>query len=171
VSRWRPIVTTLLCVVGLGLGAFLTWGHYFDQQAISNSCPMAGAGGGLVDCGLVTSSSESVIFGLPVALYGLVYFVVMLGLCLPVAWRSPSALIAKARLGLNIAGIGFILYLVGVEFLQLHHICLYCTFVHVVQFALFIIVVTGWYDTGYVAARDGYDESDASPAPKGSLVA
>lgn len=170
-TRWRPIVTTLLCVVGLGLGAFLTYGHYFDQKAITNSCVLSGFGGGLVNCGLVTTSAESVIFGLPVAVYGLAYFVVMLGLCLPVAWRSPSALIAKGRVTLNIAGIGFVLYLVGVEFIELHHICLYCTFVHLVQFILFIVVLTGWYDTGYAASKYDNEEIDSASASKGSLVA
>lgn len=132
------------------MAGFLTWAHYFDQAAINNSCPLSGAGG-VVNCGAVTTSPESVIFGVPVALYGLVYMLAMLVLCLPAAWRSPSALVAKGRLALAVAGMGFVLYLVAVELLELHLICLECTSVHVLQFVLFILVVTGWEDTGYVA--------------------
>lgn len=158
-SRWRPITATAVCLVGLGLAAFLTWGHYFDQAAISKSCPLGSSGGtGVIDCGAVTSSPESVIFHLPVALYGLVYFVAMLGLNLPVAWRSTSALVARARLGLVVAGMGFVLYLVAVELLEVHHLCLYCTGTHLMQFVLFLLVVTGWYDTGYAQVLYEPDE-------------
>ncbi len=159
-TRWRPIATTLICIAGLGLASFLTYGHYFNQAAISNTCPM-GTSSGLVNCGAVTTSPESIIFGIPVALYGLVYFVGMLALCLPVSWRSPSIWVARIRVGLNIVGIGFVLYLVSVEFLQVKHICLYCTGVHILQFALFMLVITGWNDTGYAQLQwDAYDDED-----------
>lgn len=169
-TRWRPIASTVVCLVGLGLAAFLTYGHYFDQAAISQSCKTLDGGSGFVNCGLVTTSPQSMIFGIPVALYGLVFFVVMLGLCLPVAWRSRSALLAWGRLALNVVGIGFVLYLVGVEFLQLHHLCVYCSCVHLLQFVLFLIVATGWYDTGYAWAGHE-DEEEARAGAKGSLVA
>lgn len=161
-TRWRPVATTVLCLLGLGLAAFLTYGHYFDQAVITSTCPAAGTST-VIDCGAVTTSPESIIFGLPVALYGLVYFVVMLAMCVPAAWRSPSMWLARARLGLNVAGIGFVVYLVSVELLQVHHICIYCTGVHVVQFALFLLVVTGWYDTGYAQLAYEEDLGDASP--------
>jgi uncharacterized membrane protein len=150
VSRWRPIVATLVCLAGDGMAGFLTWAHYFDQAAINSSCPLGGSG--MVNCGAVTTSPESMILGLPVALYGLVYLVVMTVLCLPVAWRSPSPLVARSRLTLAIAGMGFVLYLVSVELLELRLICLECTSVHVLQFVLFLLVVTGWDGTGYAAS-------------------
>jgi uncharacterized membrane protein len=161
-TPWRPIATTVVCILGIGLAGYLTWGHYFDQASISNSCPLAGSSS-LIDCGAVTTSAESVIFGLPVALYGLVYFVAMTAMCLPVAWRSPSMWLARARVALNVVGIGFVLYLVGVEFLEVHHICIYCTGVHILQFALFLLVVTGWYDTGYAQASQGDENYSREP--------
>lgn len=150
-TRWRPIATMLVCLAGVGMAGFMTWAHYFDQAAINNSCPLSSSGG-IVNCGAVTTSPESVIFGIPVALYGFVYMVVMLGLCLPATWRSPSALVARARLAFVIAGMCFVLYLVAVELLEIHLICLECTSVHVLQFVLFVLVVTGWEDTGYAAS-------------------
>ena len=166
-TRWRPIATSVICLAGIGLAAFLTWGHYFDQAAITNSCPGRGLGGGsFIDCGAVTTSPESVILGIPVALYGLGYFVVMLALCLPRAWRSPLALVARGRVVLSAVGMAFVLYLVSVEFLQVDRLCLYCTGVHLLQFILFMLVLTGLYDTGYAHAvtldpeGDDDDESD-----------
>lgn len=156
-TRWRPIATTLVCLVGLGLAAFLTYSHYFDQQAL-NSCPLSQQSGA-VDCIKVTGSPQSIIFGLPVAIYGLGYFVVMLGLCVPRVWRSTSQRIAQVRLTLSVIGMGFVIYLISVEALQVHAICIYCTGVHLMQFALFLLVVTGWYDTGW-ATRDDYDDGE-----------
>lgn len=160
-SRWRPIATTVISLLGLGLAAFLTWGHYFDQAVINNSCPL-GSKHGVIDCGAVTQSPESVIFGIPVALYGLLFFVAMVAICLPVAWRSRSMWLARARVAMNVVGMGFVLYLVSVEFLDVHAICIYCTSVHILQFALFLLVVTGWYDTGY--ANSLYDDEDDDEA-------
>jgi uncharacterized membrane protein len=160
VTRWRPVATTLVCVVGLGLAAYLTWAHYFDQASINSSCPLGGGGSSFINCGKVTSSSQSMIFGLPVALYGLLYFVGMTALCLPRSWRSPSVWLARARLAGVVAGMGFVLYLVSVEFLQLHALCLYCTGEHLLQFALFLLVTTGWYDTGYAQLRYASDDDD-----------
>jgi uncharacterized membrane protein len=157
-SRWRPITTTIVCLVALGLSAFLTWAHYFDQAAITNSCPLEGHS--LIDCGAVTGSPQSVIFHLPVALYGLVYWIAMLAMCLPVAWRSTSQRLAQLRVASVLAGMGFVLYLVYVEFLEIRKICLYCTGVHILQFSLFLLVVTGWYDTGYAQSLSDEDYSD-----------
>lgn len=163
-TRWRPIVTTAACVVALGLSAFLTWGHYFDQAAITNSCSglvhESSTGSGFISCGDVTTSAESVIFGIPVALYGLLYFVAMLALCVPRAWRSPSRWIARARLAMSVVGMGFVLYLVSVEFLEIHHLCLYCSGVHLLQFVVFLLVVSGWDDTGYAVGEYSGEEDD-----------
>jgi uncharacterized membrane protein len=149
VRRWRPVATTIICLLGTGLAGWLTWGHYFNQKAINNSCSMLSSGAhGLVNCGIVTTSPESVIIGVPVALYGLLYFIAMSTVCVPRAWRHPSRRLAQLRLFAVIAGMAFVLYLIGVE-AHLRYICIFCTGEHILQFALFMLVVTGWDDTGY----------------------
>ena len=47
-------------------------------------------GSGAINCEKVTTSPQSYVFGIPVAMLGLVFFVPMLVLCLPAAWRSPT---------------------------------------------------------------------------------
>lgn len=150
-------------LVGFALAAFLTWAHYFDESALVHSCAIISAHSSIFNCGAVTSSPESVIFHLPVALYGLVYFVVMLGLSQPGTWRSSSFLLAATRIALSVVGMGFVLYLISVEFLEVHAVCLYCSGVHLIQFALFLLVVTGWYDTGYAASVYREDEESTNP--------
>ena len=103
--RWRPAATMIICLLGTGLAGWLTWAHYFDQKAINNSCSMLSSGAhGFINCGVVTTSPESVIFGVPVALYGLLYFIAMVALCLPWAWRHTSRRLAQFRVVAVLAG-------------------------------------------------------------------
>jgi uncharacterized membrane protein len=51
---------------------------------------------------------------------------------------------------------GMVIYLISQEALVLHVICLWCTGVHVLTFVLFLLVITGWEDTGY--AQSLYDD-------------
>ena len=111
----------------------------------------------------MTTSPQSEIFGIPVAMLGLVYFVPMIALCLPVAWRSTDRRIHLARLILSIVGVGMILYLLIAELFIIKAICLWCSSVHLVTFILFVIIVTAsplvlGPESGSRMA-DGYDES------------
>jgi uncharacterized membrane protein len=135
--RWQPIVTLLLSLMGLGVSIYLTITH-FDTH-ITLSCP---AGGGIVNCEKVTTSPQSYVFGIPVATLGLAYFLPMIALSLPRAWRSADRRIHLARLALSVVGVGMIIYLVIAELFIIKNICLWCTSVHVLTFILFVIIVT-----------------------------
>jgi uncharacterized membrane protein len=165
-TRWRPITATIVSVLGLAIATYLTYEHYTAPNGAVGTCPLAGFGGGAINCAAVTTSAQSMIFGLPVALYGALYFVFMIGINLPVLWRSPSPWIARLRLAAAVAGIGMVLYLISMETLVIHHICIWCTGVHILMFALFVLITTGWQDTGWAASRwnDEELESDYVPA-------
>ncbi len=136
-ARWQPVVATVLCLFGLGVATYLTLTHF--DSSVPLSCP---AGGGFINCEKVTTSPQSEILGVPVAVLGLVYFVPMLALNLPAAWRSPDRRVHLARLVLAVAGVAMVLYLVSAELFLIRNLCLWCTSVHVVTFALFVVVVT-----------------------------
>ncbi|MCL4422383.1 MAG: vitamin K epoxide reductase family protein [Actinobacteria bacterium] len=159
-SRWRPIATTVLSVFGIGVATYLTLTHY-DSGAV----PLVCASHGVINCEKVTTSPQSVIFGVPVAVFGLVFFVAMLFVSLPGSWRSPSLLMARARLAMVIVAMGFVIYLVSMEVLVIHAICLWCTSIHITTFLLFVLVVTGWTDTGWAWAEPAEIEA-GSPAAK-----
>jgi uncharacterized membrane protein len=133
--RWQPIVTLLLSIYGLGASIYLTITH-FEPKAlacVSNST---------FNCEKVTQSPQSEIFGIPVAMLGLAFFVPMLLLCLPAAWRSADRRIHLARLALSVTGIGMILYLIVAELFIIKSICPWCTSVHVATFLLFVVIAT-----------------------------
>src|SRR5665213_4477514 len=153
--RWQPIATLVLSVAGLGVATYLTITH-FDKVALVCS------DNGAINCAKVTSSPQSVILGIPVAMLGLAFFIPMIALCLPAAWRSADRRIHLARLILSVTGVGMILYLIIAELFIIKAICLWCSGVHVITFILFVIIVTASpivLDTGYGLDTDA-DEYD-----------
>lgn len=143
----RSVLTTAVCLVAIGVSTYLTIAHF---RPASLTCPL-GSHAGAIDCAKVTTSPESVVFGIPVAILGLVFFVPMLALCLPAAWRSANRFVAPARLAAAVVSIGFVFYLVHAELFVIHAICIWCTTVHVLTFIVFVAVVTGWEE-----AREPY---------------
>jgi uncharacterized membrane protein len=134
---WLVTSTLVLAVAGLAASAYLTYEHFTDNATLACSI------GGVVDCAKVTTSAWSTFVGVPVALLGLLFFVVTIVLCLPRVWRSRAAWLDGVRLGWMTVGLGMALYLVWAELYRIHAICLWCTGVHVVTFVLWAIVLFG----------------------------
>jgi uncharacterized membrane protein len=151
----RKILILAASIAGLCVSTYLTIAHY--STAITVSCPNTGA----INCLKVTTSPQSIVFGIPVAVLGLVFFVSMLALSLPVAWRSPVRYVAWARLGMAVTGIGFVFYLVYSELYTIHAICLWCSSVHILTLLIFALVVTGWGEA--TAPWYAEDETDLAP--------
>jgi uncharacterized membrane protein len=57
-----------------------------------------------------------------------------------------------ARLVLAVGGMGFALYLISAELLSIKAICLWCTTVHVLTFALFVLTMAGTSRLGLTTA-------------------
>jgi uncharacterized membrane protein len=138
-----PLATFVLSLYALGASIYLTITH-FDTH-ITLAC----SDKGLVNCAEVTTSSQSMVFGvIPVAVIGLAYYVFMVALNSPWVWRlqqTGSDQVAKilryTRIGAIVAGMGFVLYLVFAELIQIGAICLWCTSVHVATFLIFALIV------------------------------
>ncbi|MGH3743758.1 MAG: vitamin K epoxide reductase family protein [Mycobacteriales bacterium] len=154
VPRWLAPVTLVLAVIGLGVASYLTAEHF------SGSTHLAGCstGSGTINCGAVTTSAESHILGIPVAVLGLAYFVAAIPFLLPVAWRSADLRVRALRQAGAVAGLGFVCWLVFAELAKIHHICEYCTSVHVITLILFVLITYGTLVTAPVPSYD--DEVD-----------
>jgi len=92
-----------LSLTALGIASYLTLTHYSDPAALA--CPDTG----IVNCTLVTTSSWSVMLGIPVAVLGLVWAAVMTALTVPGAWRSSRPWVDRARLAVSGAGAAMVL--------------------------------------------------------------
>ena len=132
-APWLQIATFVLALAGLGVSIYLTIAHFTESK-------LAGCSeSGLVDCSKVTTSPQSYVFGIPVAVLGLAFFVFAVVIMSPWAWRASRREIHLARIASLVVGIGFVLYLVYAELFTIGSICLYCTSVHVITFLLFVL--------------------------------
>lgn len=132
---WLPWTTLVLSIVGIGVAAYLTYEHFTAGSTLA--CPDTG----VVNCMKVTSSEYSKLFGIPVALLGLLFFVGMTALSLPPLWRTASPWPSRLRLAAVVVGVVFVCYLIWAELFQIDAICLWCTVVHGLTLVLFGLVV------------------------------
>lgn len=138
--------TLVLALLGLAVSVYLTIEHYSASTTLA--CPATAA----FDCAKVTTSKWSSIAGVPVAVLGLVFFVVLTGLSLLAGRRA-----ADLRVVATVVGAFMVLWLVYVELFLVDSLCLWCTGVHVITLAL--LGTTVWWRetarTGTVAPRNG----------------
>lgn len=135
---WLQWTTLALAVIGLGLSAYETYAHFNGSHLAG--CPTGG--NGTFNCTAVITSSQSMVFGVfPVAVLGLAFYVVVTALMTPWAWRMQRRDVGLLRLATMVAGMGFVMYLIYAEVVQIQDICEYCTGVHIITFLLFCITV------------------------------
>jgi uncharacterized membrane protein len=143
VPLWFQLTTWVLALGGLGVSVYLTVAHFTSPRILVCSEK------GFVNCAAVTTSPESMVFGIfPVAVLGLAFYVFMAAVTSPWVWRATWPAIRWARLGSVIVGMTFVLYLIYTELFTLNAICLFCTIVHAITFLLFALIVFG-YAAGY----------------------
>jgi uncharacterized membrane protein len=143
---WQVPTSSIISLIALGVAIYLTVVHYVT------SVPLACPNTGTFNCELVVTSPQSVLFGLPIAVYGDIWIFVMLILFLPWAWYASAGLgrfgqqfgtwIGYARLAGAFLGMGFVIYLIYLELYVINHVCLWCTSVQITTFILLITVVS-----------------------------
>jgi uncharacterized membrane protein len=137
VPVWVWAIPLALAVAGLAVAGYLTVEHY--TAATTLACPERGA----INCQKVTSSAQSRFLGVPVTVWGLVYFAGIGLLNVPPAWWSRSPVLRWGRLAAATGGVGFVLWLLYAELFVIDAICLWCTAVHVIAFGVFAAVAVG----------------------------
>jgi uncharacterized membrane protein len=149
---WLQITSLVLAVIGLAISAYETYAHF-------NGSHLAGCSakpGSTFDCTAVITSSQAMVFGvIPVAILGVVFYVFAIVIFSPWAWRLERLDVkllgrtwhivrrdvSLVRLGSMIVGMGFVVYLIYAELVQIGQACEYCSGVHLVTFLLFCITV------------------------------
>ena len=146
-ERWRSPLTVLVAAAGLADSVYLTIAHYADA-------PLACANTGAVNCDLVTRSSYGTLgeTGVPVSLTGVAWFAVALAIALWL-WLRPGLRPALALLGWSAIGIAVVVYLVYVELVRLHHLCEWCTGVHLAVAVLLLLAISSAQDSPRRAAE------------------
>jgi uncharacterized membrane protein len=158
VGRRVRIAALVLSLVGLADSTYLTVAH-FQENILSTTCSTTGA----VNCLKVTTSPQSEILHIPVAILGLAFYVALTLINLPPLWKTRDVRVAWLRFAMLVSGIGFVLYLIYAELFLIKAICEYCTGVHIVTFALFVLVVA---TLPAMTQRPTWDDGDWEEEPE-----
>lgn len=167
--RWWGLAATAVSLAGFGVALYLTVDHFTGTPPVCSAT-------GIINCAKVTTSPQSSLAGVPVALLGLLFFAAMVVVNLPPMWHLDSrrrAWLAWARLVMAVAGMGFVIWLLYAELFLVKAICLWCTGVHVLTFVLFVLVVATFSPlvesgTGRHSAWEGGDDPGADHTDPGS---
>lgn len=141
ISRLKLLVLVAMSVFGLWASGTVLLIFYTLHETLP-MCPTGTFFGLHFDCGAVLSSPYSEVYGVPLELLALVYFVVNLALVYLVAFGSErvSDFSIEALFGWRFIGVILVPYLIFVEFFVLHSICVYCTMMHIAIILDFIVV-------------------------------
>ena len=120
-------LSIFFAVVGLIVSIYLTLVHYFP------AVPLACSESGVINCENVLTSQYALILGIPVAVYGIAFFVAELIAILFI--KNNDYFLALS--GIGIAFVGYFIY---AEYM-VKSICIYCTTVHICTLALLIIAI------------------------------
>lgn len=131
------IALFVLSVIAIGISVYLTIIHYTHTAVVCSTS-------GLINCEVVLNSHYALVPGtnVPVSLAGLLYFVASAALALAawLVWPQLRAL-RTVQVAWSALGILTILYLVYVEIVLVHALCAWCTALHVIILATFVISV------------------------------
>src|SRR5262249_52957863 len=135
VPLWFQLTTWVLALAGLGVSIYLTVAHFTSPRILVCSEK------GFVNCATVTTSPESMVFGIfPVAVLGLAFYVFMAAATSPWAWRVTWPPVRWARLGSVIVGMGFVLYLLYTQLFTLNAHFPFFTIVDAITFPPFRLI-------------------------------
>ena len=119
----------VLTLIGIGVATYLTYIHYAGIK------PLCGRNGG--GCEIVQTSVYSKLAGVPVALIGLIgYVLIFASLVVPETETSRLATVA-----FTVVGFGFSAYLTYREVFSIHHICEWCVSSFVIVTAIMCLAI------------------------------
>jgi uncharacterized membrane protein len=111
-DRTLRLALAIVAMAGVGVAAYLTWVHYHPAALVCTR------GGG---CETVQRSHYAVLLGVPVAVFGVATWLVVLGL---VIWDTPLARLLVAAIAL--VSVAFAIYLVVLQLAVIDAVCVWC---------------------------------------------
>lgn len=130
------IASLVLAVAGLGLSAYLSYVHY-NLDAL-----VCGTG----DCELVQTSDYSEMFGIPIALFGVAMFLLVIaGIILRELRPETADLVSTGILVILLTAVLYWVYLTYLEINVIHAVCQWCVITSLVTLSLLVVEGTRWY--------------------------
>lgn len=110
------LVLALLAAIGIAVMGYLTYIHY--AVGATSVCDLSAK----ISCDVVNRSLFSEVFGVPVSVFGALYFLIMF---LVAAFRGKRDYLLNA-VPFTVFSLAFSLYLSGLEFFVIGAVCLFC---------------------------------------------
>lgn len=132
-KKFLPYLLIVLAFSGMLDAAYLTYEHF------QNSIPPCSASIPFSDCGKVLKSEYSVIFGIPVAVYGVFHYIVFV---ITLVYAVIGRRLYAQYMAIIESVIGFLCscYFVYLQFIVLQAICPYCMVSAAVSISLFLLI-------------------------------
>jgi len=125
------IVILILSVGGLLISIYLTKQHYNTVNPIF--CPLTGSG-----CEVVMVSKYSEIFGIPLSVFGIIYYTLVIILSSAFRFRQKDILFVILA-GWTTFGLLFSLCLEFIQIFLIQAICFYCSLSAIICLLLFVV--------------------------------
>jgi len=170
VTPLRHKLLLTFTLIGLAASGMSTYVHYrlLTDPSYTSFCDVNAS----LNCTQAYLSRFGSLWGAPVALWGVLYFVTVLFLVLAARPRSTAREAIPGYIFLiSTIGLAIVLYLAWASFFQLHTVCLFCATTYITVIAIFIL--SGGALTIPVAAlpgRVGADVRSLGSSP-GALAA
>ena len=141
VSWLKLLLLMAMSIFGLWASTEVLVVYYTLKQGLP-FCPLSRGPGIAIDCYAVLSSRYSEVFGIPLELLAVGYFIVNLLLVYFIAFAGDriARISLRTLFGWRFIGIVLVPYLVFVELFLVRAICIYCTIMHIAIIADFIII-------------------------------
>ncbi|MFW5703321.1 MAG: vitamin K epoxide reductase family protein [Patescibacteria group bacterium] len=135
----KRILIAIFAVVGILDSAYLTYEHYNDRIVLCIP-------GSWFDCGKVLDSEYSILFGVPLALWGLMHYTALF--LVSFLAENRRSFILRSVLILQ-AGVGFVmsLYFIYLQLWIIQAICQYCMVSAINSIILFVVALWVYPDT------------------------
>lgn len=160
IHRWSRLIMAGLASIGAAVTAYLTFLEFTGNQA---ACPTSG-------CDIVLSSPYAAVFGLPLALFGLLAYTSMIVFAIaPIVFKPANSFTdsSKSKQTANSLenGTGLLLFLGSTAMMvfsfylmyllafEIKAVCVYCIASAILSTSLFILSLIGreWQDVGQLA--------------------
>ncbi|MCV0404547.1 MAG: vitamin K epoxide reductase family protein [Chloroflexi bacterium] len=130
------IASLILAVVGFGLSAYLTYVHYNIDALV---CSTGG-------CELVQTSEYSEMFGIPIAIFGMIMFTVIIaGTIIREVLPEYGDLISTGILMILLTAVIYWAYLTWLELNVIHAVCQWCVATSIATLLLLAVEAFRWY--------------------------
>jgi len=123
---------SILSLIGIGISGYLTYVHYYN---IGSTCLFG------TDCNVVLSSYYATMWDVPLALLGLLMYIVLavLGLWSLLAKEGQRNMLDMGIYGMALSGTLFTIYLYYLEIFKIHAFCTWCIGSSIVIFIMLIL--------------------------------